>query len=247
MTGLFQTSRAIFDNPIWQNVVEFRLFFLIYGNACFKDNVTVAGVTLKRGQWLRSYRNLQKDLEYKEKRATKQYSLDTIYRAVKNLSKQNRITIIDCDIGTLFEVVNYAKYQCFDEIAKDKPNAYPNTNRTATEQQPNKKKNAKNAKKDITNVISTPKSDFDTALDAFIEMRIKRKSPMTEHAIDLLKKHLIEFSPDEAIQTKILNQSIRKGWTDVYPLSEGGAKNDRPTTVNNSDNKTLRGFKSMPL
>jgi hypothetical protein len=77
--GAFQTSREIFENPIWTDVVKFRIFFYIYGNAVFaKEGVTVADVHVGRGQYLRSYRNLQKDLAYTEKRAVKQYSLHTI-------------------------------------------------------------------------------------------------------------------------------------------------------------------------
>lgn len=111
MAGAFQTTRDIFDNPIWRNIVEFRLFFLIYGNAAFKDGVKAGDIVLRRGQWVRSYRNLRDDLEYIENRSIKKYSLSTINRAVENLVKQNRIIVKQCELGTLFEVVNYSKYQ----------------------------------------------------------------------------------------------------------------------------------------
>ena len=76
--GAFQTSREIFENPIWSDVVKFRIFFYIYGNAVFANEGTdVAGIHIKRGQFLRSYRNLQQDLSYMEKRAIKMYSLQT--------------------------------------------------------------------------------------------------------------------------------------------------------------------------
>lgn len=49
--GAFQTSRELFENPIWQNIVEFRLFFLIYGKAVFaEEGVKVSDdLTLQRG------------------------------------------------------------------------------------------------------------------------------------------------------------------------------------------------------
>ena len=91
MAGAFQTAREIFDNPIWQNIVEFRLFFLIYGKAAFTDGVRIGDIELKRGQWVRSYRNLQHDLEYIENNAIKRYSLATIKRAIDKLTKDGRL------------------------------------------------------------------------------------------------------------------------------------------------------------
>ena len=124
LAGAFQTSRDIFDNPIWQNVVEFRLFFLIYGKAIFKeDGHTQGGVKLERGQWLRSYRNLQIDLEYVENRSVKKYSLSRIHRAVDNLIKSERIKVEDTGLGTLFTVINYSKYQGLENYKQHNENA----------------------------------------------------------------------------------------------------------------------------
>lgn len=49
--GAFQVSRQIFENPIWQDVIKFRLFFYIVGNAVFSESgVRVGGIALQRGQ-----------------------------------------------------------------------------------------------------------------------------------------------------------------------------------------------------
>lgn len=153
MAGAFQTTRDIFDNPIWQNIVEFRLFFLIYGKAAFTDGVRIGDIELKRGQWVRSYRNLQHDLEYMENNAIKRYSLATIKRAIDKLTKDGRLVSKTCEYGTLFEVVNYAKYQCLDNYTNGNLEQRENSNETATKQQRNNNKNAKNAKnaKNISN------------------------------------------------------------------------------------------------
>ena len=112
MAGAFQVARDIFDNPIWQNVTEFRIFFLIIGNAIFaEEGKEKAGIQLRRGQWLRSYRNLQSDLEYKENHTIKRPGIATIKRCVDNLVTDGRITIEPTEHGTLFTVLNYAKYQ----------------------------------------------------------------------------------------------------------------------------------------
>jgi DNA replication protein DnaD len=147
--GAFQTSREIFNNSIWTDVVKFRIFFYIYGNAVFaKDGVEIAGIRLKRGQFLRSYRNLQKDLEYTDKRAIKQYSLHTIKNKIDALVKENRIEIESTDYGTLFTVVNYEEYQGFERYEKPLAEQQRNSNGTPTEQQRNNNKNVKKDKND---------------------------------------------------------------------------------------------------
>lgn len=147
--GAFQTSREIFENPIWTDVVKFRIFFYIYGNAVFADDgAMVAGVHLKRGQFLRSYRNLQNDLAYREKRGYKQYSLNTIKQKIDQLVKEGRIKIEVTDYGTLFTVVNYEEYQGFGRYEKPLSERQKNGKRTQSERQVNNNKNDKNVKKD---------------------------------------------------------------------------------------------------
>ena len=145
--GAFQTSREIFENQIWSDVVKFRIFFYIYGNAVFANEGTnVAGIHIKRGQFLRSYRNLQQDLSYMEKLAIKMYSLHTIKNKIDQLVKENRIEIELTDYGTLFTVVNYEEYQGFERYSKPLSEQQRNGNGTATEQQRNNNKNVKNDK-----------------------------------------------------------------------------------------------------
>ena len=110
--GAFIVSREIFNNPIWQDVQSFRIFFYILGQAVFSDEgVRKGNVHIKKGQYLRSFRNLQSDLEYIENRRIKQYSISTISRKVNSLVSQGRLKIEDTELGTLFTVVNYESYQ----------------------------------------------------------------------------------------------------------------------------------------
>lgn len=159
MGGAFQTSRDIFANPIWNDIPKFRIFFYIVGNAVFSNNgVRIGGLTLQRGQFLRSYRNLQTDLEYIENRAVKKYSLSLIKRKVDQLVKEERLKIEDTELGTLFTVVNYALYQCLDNYKSNNENEErtereqsENSNGTPTEQSENNNKNVKNDKNDKKN------------------------------------------------------------------------------------------------
>lgn len=65
-----------------------------------------------------------------------------------------------------------------------------------------------------------PKSEFDQAIDDFIDMRKKIKHPVTEHGIKLLFAELEKLAPgDSKHQIKILNRSILNSWRGVFPLN----------------------------
>ncbi|MEF7407938.1 conserved phage C-terminal domain-containing protein [Pediococcus acidilactici] len=191
MKGAFQTSREIFENPIWTDVIKFRIFFYIYGNAVFaKEGTQVGDIHLKRGQYLRSYRNLQKDLTYLEKRAFKTYSISTIDNKVKQLVKEERIKIESTDYGTLFTVLNYEEYQGFERYQKSLSEQQPNSNRTATERHPN---NNKNDNKD-NNIMSSKDGESEKvnygALIEYLNEKTGRSFHNTETNRKLIRARL---------------------------------------------------------
>ncbi|HHQ0271601.1 TPA: hypothetical protein ACSLAX_002599 [Listeria innocua] len=149
MKGAFQMSREIFESDIWSDVIKFRLFFYIVGNAVFSENgVMKGGIQIGRGQYLRSFRNLREDLLYYDNNAEKFYSLSTIKEKIDELVREERLEIETTKLGTLFTVRNYALYQDlsnYNGISSEQP---PNSHRTATEQPPNNKKNVKKDKND---------------------------------------------------------------------------------------------------
>src|SRR6056297_3014274 len=113
--SFFKLDRKIFDSDIWTQPVELRLFVYLIGQARFKHEPNTKyknkGVVIKRGQYLRSYRKLQDDLEYIENNALKTYSLSRIKTAIDRLKKQDRIKTKNTQLGTLFTICNYAEYQ----------------------------------------------------------------------------------------------------------------------------------------
>ena len=68
----------------------------------------------------------------------------------------------------------------------------------------------------------------------YIKMRKLIKKPMTDRALTMLINKLYKLSNNKQIQIKILEQSILKNWTDIYPYKEennyagyqGNAKTD---------------------
>ena len=151
MKGAFIVSRDIFENSIWDDVQKFRIFLFILGNAVFKEEgIRKSSVHIKRGQYLRSYRNLQRDLEYLENRTVKKYSLSTLKRKISKLVEEDRLEIEETELGTLFTVVNYDRYQVLDNYKKEYGTALEqreNTNETPKEQRENNKKYVEKEKK----------------------------------------------------------------------------------------------------
>ena len=107
----FKTHRQIFENGIWKNPIEFRLFMWLIGNAVYDKDIHYSEVTVKRGQYLRSFRKLQEDLRYTDNNKIKIPSLGTIKRTVDKLLRKKMIAILETPLGTLFTITNYEKYQ----------------------------------------------------------------------------------------------------------------------------------------
>ena len=141
--GAFLMSREIFDSYIYTDVTKFRIFFHIIGHAVFaEEGVKKGNVHIKRGQYLRSLRNLREDLVYFENNSEKMYSLSTLNRKIGELVEEERIIVENTKLGTLFTVVNYAKYQDFEYYIGGNLEQQKNGKRTVKEQKKNSKRTA---------------------------------------------------------------------------------------------------------
>jgi len=58
-------------------------------------------------------------------------------------------------------------------------------------------------------------------LKSFVEFRMKVRKPMTDRAITLLLGKLSKLATSDEGKVAVLEQSILKGWTDIYELKEG--------------------------
>lgn len=194
--GAFLMSREIFENNIWNDVLKFRIFFYIVGNAIFaEEGVTVAGMDVKRGQYLRSLRNLQNDLTYREGKggAIKKPPIETLRRKIKELENEGRITTKSTEYGTLFTVVNYAVYQEFEHYRNKQMGQEWDNNGTAMGQQRDNNNNVNNVNKDnISSRVYEKDSDEMILVDFFIQqIRIndeKFKDPNKQKWADEFRK-----------------------------------------------------------
>lgn len=137
MQGWFKIHRELFESDLWHDVSTFRLFLFLLAQASHKDGVKTKGIELQRGQYVRSYRKLADDLSYKEGRGYKKYSLSTIKSCVNKLIDAERVNVKETEAGTLFTILNYAKYQDFEEVEKESPNTPNEEVRTNAELTPN--------------------------------------------------------------------------------------------------------------
>ncbi len=72
--------------------------------------------------------------------------------------------------------------------------------------------------------------DWEKAWEAFIEMRKKLKSPLTDRAKQMLIHKLDGLTSNKKEQIAILNQSTINAWKSVYPLhDERGSPNKQDT------------------
>lgn len=123
MQGWFKLHRELFDSDIWHDANTFRLFVFLIAKASHQDGVKIKGRILKRGQYIRSYRKLADDLSYKEGRGFKTLSLSTIKKCVSKLADDERVNVEETELGTLFTIVNYARYQDSEDPKKESANA----------------------------------------------------------------------------------------------------------------------------
>ena len=97
----------------------------------------------------------------------------------------------------------------------------------------NNKENKKKERKSTTYDSILSSMDLEPRLKEtlieFIKMRKLIKSPMTDHALELLIKKLEKMSSDVDVQIEILNQSIQNSWKGIFPI-------DKKKQVNNASN-----------
>ena len=101
---------------------------------------------------------------------------------------------------------------------------------------PNRKKERKETEQSYDEILNSIVEDIEVknTIYDYIKMRKLIKKPMTDRALTMLINKLFKLSNSKQIQIKILEQSILKNWTDIYPYKEennnaihqGNAKSD---------------------
>jgi len=213
MSGWIKLHRQIMDNPLYfsepfsrtQAWIDLLLLANHKENYFFKRGIKVE---VSIGQ-------VGYDIESLGKRW--QWSRGKVERFILHLEKEGNVVRQKNNVSTLISITKYKEYQADskpNEKSKGKPNGHQIGTQTDTNKNDNNDDNVKN-EKEIT------LSDFDLVFNNYLEVRNKKKTPTTENAIKLIKLELERLAPrNENKQIQILNQSIMRGWTGVFPLKE---------------------------
>ena len=141
----------------------------------------------------------------------------TKVRAFLDVLQKDKMIIKKTDRKkTTIIIENYGFFQ--DSETTEKPQK--NRKKTTEKPQKNTNNNDNNVNNDNKLFIYSESPELDKAIIEFVEFRKKIKKPMTDHAVELMIAKLNKLSPDVNTQIEIINQSILKGWTSVYPLKE---------------------------
>ncbi len=120
----------------------------------------------------------------------------------------------------IITICNWDKYQDIEQQNEQQVN----NNRTTSEQQVNtnkKDKKVKNVKKEHI-AFELPEWIKPETWEAFKEMRQRKRAPLIDHAAILIVKNLEKLKLLGNDPNEVLNESIMKSWTGVFPLSKGG-------------------------
>lgn len=150
--GWIKLYREVFDSDIWHDVTTFRLFIYLIGKASHKDGFKYKGMILNEGQYVSSYRKLRDALAYKEGRGYKKYSLSTVKACVNKLIRAERVNVKETELGTLFTIVNYAKYQELEDMEKESKNVLDEKVRTNAELTPNEDRTKSEQDQELKNL-----------------------------------------------------------------------------------------------
>ncbi len=73
-----------------------------------------------------------------------------------------------------------------------------------------------------------------TCLEEFINLRNKMKKPLTAYGLELTMKKLHEMATTDDERIKIVNQSISKGWLDLYPIDKDSTQKQDSSFIHNN-------------
>ena len=171
------------------------------------------------------------------------WSKDKVSNFLKLLEKDKMITK-DNSIGmTVITIIDYDNILITEDTQEVKDIQITEENLNILQEETNQIKESQ-----VTKVTRTIKNKYyennelNQAFVDFVEMRKKVKKPMTPRAIKMAQNKLVKFATnqiigelDEELAIKILEQSIFKSWTDIYPLKDEQNGNTMSRSQNRVD------------
>lgn len=129
----------------------------------------------------------------------------------------------------------------FENNEKTETDSSKNNNENSVSEKPNVNENVnvndnvkkkKDKKESVPPVRYSENDKLDKAIHDYINHRKKVKSPMTDHAVELMINKLDSWADNDEDKIKILEQSIFNGWKGIFPLNEQeNRKTESPPAV----------------
>jgi hypothetical protein len=155
-----------------------------------------------------------------------------VRRFMDLLKNDGMICLKTDNITTHLTVCKYEEYQDSSNANETRVKRKRNTNEIQTTPiKEEQELQEEEVKEEYNNLgLSIPKSELELTFESYLEMRRKIKKPATPHAIELIKKKLVQMTQNnERDMCELLNQSIVNSWAGIYPIKNNFAKKDRPT------------------
>ncbi len=230
MEGFIALHRRLLDNPIFYNADLLQLFLYCCLKANYKDNEFIFNdemIKVKRGDLITGRKELSKALKQKE---------PTVYKRLKLLEKLGYIGIKSTNKFSIISILKYDFYQNSNNkdtaqtpINKgdNEPATPKSNNHVTTTYQPRITNN--NVYKKNNNIYSLFENLIPTELNAipefteswsdFVKHRKEIKKPLTETAAKRILKKLLNYHNESNDVIKIIDNSITRGWQDVFPYT----------------------------
>jgi hypothetical protein len=212
--GFYLKARKIYDSEVAHAPPHVReIFDYLISQANHKD-VMYFGQLIKRGQCVRTYKDIQEALHWKVGWRKMRYSKWDCEKAMKVLKKATMVTTKKTTRGILITVVNYDTYQTaenYEDHTEDhrKATRKPQTSHTIN-------KNEKNEKEINIDLFPYLKdSSFKTDWDEYLR---SRKKKATFRAQELSLSELHKYPLPTAIL--MIQRSIQNGWQGIFPLAQ---------------------------
>ena len=110
--GYIRLARKLKEGPIWSQPHLLRLWIYLLLEVRWDDKpLEKGGVTIGRGQVLKSFRRIAEENEWTENQAIKRWSTSRVKRMLDWLSGNGAISLRGTELGTLLTVLNFNDYQ----------------------------------------------------------------------------------------------------------------------------------------
>lgn len=211
--GFVKIYRCMLDNPIvCKDSEHLSVWVYLLLNATHKEIDAVfknERITLKKGQLITGRKVIAEKLslnEYKVQRILKLFESE--HQIAQQTSSRNR----------LITIVNWQEYQI--SAQQNAQQLHTNKNERIKEYIP----------KGIYEKVPTELID---PLNAYMQMRVKIKKPMTDRAVTTLLNKLNKLSNGNLEKSiKLLDEATLHNWQSVYPLKEETSSEPKYNIVN---------------